>query len=158
TVLDTGSSFDDPNPDVGDFDQDGNRDIVYAWRGSSPVRILLGRGDGSFMPGQTYSGVQDPLFPRFVDIDNDGNTDVVLASLFGGDAIVLRNDGHGNLLESDAGLGTVNVAWLDLGDLNGDGFQDLIALLNDGTLVSLINDGHGRFGSRSTMRVPSQTL
>jgi hypothetical protein len=52
---------------VGDFDLDGNPDLVTANRNSNNVSVLLGRGDGRFRDGGSYDAGPGPSAVAVVD-------------------------------------------------------------------------------------------
>src|SRR5205823_2183142 len=69
---------------VGDLNDDGVPDLVaidsHASEDST-VAALLGRGNGTFQPQQTFPGLTGPAFPfstaYLADLNNDGKTDLV---------------------------------------------------------------------------------
>src|SRR2546421_7220946 len=66
---------------VGDFNGDGKLDLVVANDGSYTVSVLLGNGDGTFQPGQTYgAGWGGPVWVIVADVNGDGKLDIVAAS------------------------------------------------------------------------------
>ena len=78
---------------VGDFNGDGIPDIVGSFQS---VELFLGKGDGTFGPGQA---VRSPAPSEMghallaADVDRDGNTDLVIASPFGGNSTILFGAG-----------------------------------------------------------------
>ena len=82
---------------VGDFNHDGNLDIVTAINVLNPdgvtftglVSVLLGVGDGTFQPATTYvvgnSPIvdgNDPVSVAVGDFNHDGNLDIVTANAY----------------------------------------------------------------------------
>ena len=82
---------------VGDFNGDGNPDIVTANNGANTLTVLLGDGTGGFAaaPG---SPLPVGLFPQSVavgDFNNDGNPDLVEANSGNNTVRVLLGNGMG---------------------------------------------------------------
>jgi FG-GAP-like repeat len=78
---------------VGDFNGDGIPDIVGSFES---VELFLGKGDGTFAPGQAVrspapSGIGHALLAA--DVDRDGNTDLVIAPQSGGNSTILFGAG-----------------------------------------------------------------
>ncbi len=79
---------------MGDFNNDGNQDIVAAIRNNNVVQTLLGRGDGSFSSLGTYSsGGTQPMVIEGKDINEDGILDITVGN------------GSGNIIGSMTGIG-----------------------------------------------------
>src|ERR1700687_5009571 len=65
---------------VGDFNNDGEDDLVVANCASNSVSVLLGNGDGTFAPAHSFpAGSSSPQAVAIGDFDNDGNLDVAVA-------------------------------------------------------------------------------
>jgi hypothetical protein len=77
-----------PGPEwvaIGDVNGDGTPDLVVAGK---TLSILRGRGDGSFLPGKSYStGTTAPRAVAIADLNGDGKADLVSAN---GQALVVR--------------------------------------------------------------------
>jgi len=66
---------------VGDLDRDGNPDIVMRISDIAPLAILLGKGDGTFLPAQNFAPNLDAApVERLVDVNGDGRLDLVLVT------------------------------------------------------------------------------
>lgn len=137
---------------VGDIDNDGDVDVVYAGRlsnGGSPGNggVLLNDGTGQFSEYQTSFGPEDVYAIKLGDYDGDGAQDAVVGSNTG--LQLWHNDGTGHLsLDRTIASGVV----LDnlLVDLDEDGDTDVVFITRSGattTIASLVNDGAGNFTS-----------
>jgi len=118
---------------IGDFNLDGNTDIVLSSGNANPgpgnfVRILDGAGDGTFAAGTTIPMLNlDNTYDVFsTDLDNDGDFDL-LASRRGISTQSLgiwRNTGGGSFaIESEPNI--PNPGAITLGDFNMDGKPDV---------------------------------
>ena len=87
---------------VGDFNEDGNLDVVAANGGSTNVSLLLGDGAGGFAPVRLVNIAGVPLALAVADIDGDGHLDLATANssafVGGTSASVLLGDGAGGFL------------------------------------------------------------
>lgn len=66
---------------AGDFDNDGNEDIITDGYSGYSFYFYKGNGDGTFQAGTVISGVGSPWVPSPVDnfdFNNDGNMDIVI--------------------------------------------------------------------------------
>jgi len=164
---------------IADLNGDGKLDLVVAngcthsqdcRQEASTVGVLLGNGDGTFQPAQTYpiAGVL-----AIADVNGDGKPDIVTAvnctplsfTCDAGGAIGIRlGNGDGTFQDAvyypSGGLGASSLA---IADLNGDGKPD-IAVSNTaitafgpagGVVGVLLNNGDGTFRSDGTYSVGS---
>jgi hypothetical protein len=131
---------------VGDFNGDGKPDLAGVARNSGTVSILLGNGDGTFQPEQTYSvgNAERVQFIVTADFNGDGKLDLAVTN----DNYVIILLGNGDGTFQPGVLYTVgrSVSRMAAGDLNGDGFPDLVISCDAGVEV-LLNNGNGTFGS-----------
>ncbi|MEZ4654501.1 MAG: FG-GAP-like repeat-containing protein [Candidatus Eisenbacteria bacterium] len=105
-----------------DLNGDLHDDLIV--QGSS-LRILLGRGDGSFEPEVDYE--VDPGGTTALDIgdvDGDGDIDVILANYYAHDASVFCNRGDGTFTHERYGTAG-KVVDVQLADFTGNKISDL---------------------------------
>lgn len=148
--------------EVGDFDGDGNIDLLVA--GIEPgvgvaAAMYLGNGDGTFAdafdPG--FSGCS--AYPLVGDITGDGRTDVITNGC-SDDLAVFEAQADGSLLPWDAwpAIEYGPVMGSVVTDFEGDGDGDLISLrMPDAAVLDLTlgNGGHGVWGvETSTIGTP----
>lgn len=114
---------------VGDFNGDGKLDLIVAGAGTKQqgpiVTVLLGKGDGTFQPGQNFALASTPAAILAGDFNNDGKLDVAVSMSAIPNVSILLGNGDGSLQAAKSfsvGTGTA----LGAGDFNGDGNLDLI--------------------------------
>jgi len=152
---------------VGDFNGDGKSDVVVTNEcqtstcSSGGISVLLGNGDGTFQPAQSYTSGGSVAFSVAVgDFNGDGKSDLVVANLCqtsascssGGISVLLGNgDGTFQPPQSFASGGQYAYS-VAVGDLNGDGKLDLAvgnqcqtSACNNGGIGLLLGNGDGTF-------------
>ena len=140
---------------VGDFNGDGIPDIAVANNGppgsQGTVSILLGRGDGTFLPAVGYAVGGDPRALVVGDFNGDGIPDIATANYLSGTVSVLLGRGDGTFAPAiTAAAGDVPLA-LAAGDFTGDGRLDLVTVNQGpfpdytGTVHVLLGNGDGTF-------------
>ena len=147
---------------VGDLNLDGKQDLAvancascYASPGSPSVSILLGRGDGTFMPPTNLNVGSTPFFVAVNDLNRDGKPDLAVADLFSGVLILLgRGDGT---FTGPSGFSADSPARIAIGDVNRDSVPDLAVASCGGdcypgsdTVAILLGTGGGRFSTSAT--------
>ena len=153
------SSFDEYPRLLGDFDGDGNTDVVGF--GANATLVALSNGDGTFDTAKSvlndFSKAQGwrsfEEFPRAVgDVNGDGNYDLIG---FGYDAtLVALSNGDGTFSNARSVVDNFSTVegWSSydsfprfVDDVNGDGSDDLIGFGANNTFAALSN-GDGTFG------------
>lgn len=147
----------------GDFDGDGNLDIVTA-DCADPSRIAVyffdGHFDGTHQNGRLGLAITDvtlrnpdpadrPIFTSLTtgDWDGDGRLDLALAQS-GGFVRVMYNTGYGYFWHSERMPAGDSSVWVAADDLNRDGRQDIVSVDRDTNRVSVfLGRGAGQFSA-----------
>jgi hypothetical protein len=111
---------------TGDFNGDGNTDLVATLWFRSEVRILTGNGNGSFNLGATLPVGSRPGAAVVSDLDHDGASDLIVADTLDRTISILRGTGGGNFLPRSFFSVAVEAYKLAFGDIDLDGTSDLI--------------------------------
>jgi uncharacterized protein (TIGR03437 family) len=134
---------------VGDFNGDGNPDLVTANAGGS-VTVLLGDGTGAFLAAANspFPVGANPASVAVADFNGDGNLDIVTANSGDNTVTVLLGDGTGNFTaaaNSPFAVGT-NPNSVAVADFNGDGHPDIVTANTGGNDVTvLLGNASGGF-------------
>jgi FG-GAP repeat. len=134
TTLNSGGGDHPTSVAVGDFDGDGNPDLVVANTQSGTVSVLLNAGNGTFLPQAMYPVGDFPQAVAVADFDGDGHPDLAVAN-GGGTVSVLLNLDDGTFAPQQTWATGINPQSLAVGDLNRDGHPDLaVGNSGDGTV------------------------
>ena len=138
---------------VGDFNEDGDLDVVAM--GISSNRIILGLGDGAGSFSTSTPEIPTGTLSHIgvADFDGDGTEDFVLARAGGTTSIVHISDGDGTFSTSTVATGG-NAQRVITGDFNDDTFQDFILAQTSGSDLTFVSgDGDGTFGTPASINI-----
>jgi hypothetical protein len=139
---------------AGDFDKDGDLDLVSASFLDSKVDLHRNLGNGLFALQQTITSAPDrPRAVRAADVDGDGNLDIMVASRFDDTISWFPGQGNGTFLAQQKLATNIDAPEsIELADVDGDGDLDLAAAIYGGSqLVWYENMGGGTFGSENEL-------
>lgn len=167
-----GGEFDDPRPQgfedagavaLGDIDADGIPDMLLADQfGLDQIGVLLGVGDGTFLPAQTFPAGRDPISIALGDLDGDRVVDLVTGNReldgFGTPGSVSVHLGRGDgtfsppqtMSAGGSGSNFAQVLEVAIRDFDDDGRPDIAALLYQDTLRGYVAIFHGLGGGTFT--------
>jgi Ca2+-binding RTX toxin-like protein len=154
---------------AGDFDGDGNTDVVTANAQDNTLSFLRNAGNGNFAAPVNFAAGNRPFAGEVEDLDGDGDLDVVIFNTvaldlntglnMGNTISILRNDGNGNFLPEETFAVGAGVADVKAADLDGDGDRDLITADEaSNTLSILLNDGTGSFTLTTALPVGTRPV
>lgn len=142
---------------VGDFNKDGNPDVVFATFGSAVstnLSVRLGTGNGTFGSAISLTAGSDPFAVAVADVNGDGNVDIVTANQGSDTVSVLLGNGDGTFGTATNFKVGSQPRSLSVGDFNGDGKLDVVtANYGDTNLSVLLGEGNGSFRSASKINL-----
>ncbi len=112
-----------PSMDWGDYDNDGDLDLLLAGQNAANKSFLFNNDAGSFQAAleMPYLGERGAIF--FMDDDNDGDLDIFA---FGNwTSLWYHNNGDGSFESLDNNFPVFNTVQADAGDYDNDGDNDI---------------------------------
>lgn len=136
---------------VGDFNKDGNVDLVVANTGGDSIEVLLGNGNGTFQSPVKYkvSG-QYPDSIAVGDFNGDGNLDLAVG--INPNLAILLGNGDGTFQLTSV-IDNYGISFIAAADFNGDGKLDLVYC--DGQAAVRLGNGDGTFQGPLTINITS---
>jgi hypothetical protein len=149
----SGNDHQDNSAAWGDYDNDGDLDILLTGDDGSDYITQLYRNDGKGVFTNTYIAIPGVYrgTVRWGDYDNDRDLDILIIGVTNATSIsrVYRNDGDGVFTDIMAGLPGVDYGSAAWGDYDNDGDLDIVLNgdIDGSTNISKIfrNDGHDTF-------------
>jgi hypothetical protein len=131
---------------VGDFNGDGNLDLVVTNFLATTVSILLGKGDGTFNSPVSYEAGPFPSSVAVGDFHGSGKLDLAVTNEDVGTVSILPGNGDGSFgPPASYPVGSMPRS-VTVADLNGDNKPDLaVANFGSDTVSVLLNNGDGTF-------------
>ncbi|MBI5434027.1 MAG: VCBS repeat-containing protein [Planctomycetes bacterium] len=133
----------------GDFDGDGDEDLLSVDRGAGSLSLLSNLGGGAFAPAGTYvltAIPNDVNDATLADFDGDGDLDVAVTIQSTETFAILLGDGAGALGAPTYYPASTVPSRLESADIDHDGDVDVITTSRLGQFLAVSrNDGTGHF-------------
>ena len=131
---------------VGDFNGDGNQDLVTANSGSASVSVLIGSVSGTFGAATNFAVGTTPQSLAVGDFNGDGRQDIVVGNYGSSSVSLLLGNGSGSFApKTDTSLAGQSPYAIALADINGDGRQDVVTANVNRNVSILLGSGSGTF-------------
>ncbi|HYI10447.1 MAG TPA: FG-GAP-like repeat-containing protein [Thermoanaerobaculia bacterium] len=138
--------------DAADFDGDGLMDIVVTAQAPRTASVYFGKADGSFTAPLVLAAGTSPAHIAAGDVNGDGRPDLAVSNWEDESVKVYRYTGTRQFTSATTYAlrvaGRIGSAHeLALRDVNGDGHLDLMVVISNSYLATLIGVGNGTFRS-----------
>ncbi|MCW1885485.1 FG-GAP-like repeat-containing protein [Luteolibacter flavescens] len=147
---------------------DAHPDIIVGNLGDATISVLLGDGNGGFLPQQVTDLGLRAVSMEIVDFNQDGKADIIATGYLNhameGLVTTLTGNGDGtftqrNTFDASARTRYTMTRSLSVADLNGDSRPDFVVSAPNGgrTVISFLNQGNGTFARHREMQMPGPT-
>src|SRR5207249_8235854 len=127
---------------VSDFNGDGRLDLAVTNASSydvpGTVSVLLGNGDGTFQPVQSFAAGNDAYSVAVGDVNGDGRSDLAVANAGSNTVSVLLRNGDGTFQPALSFGASCDRYYVSVADVTGDGRPDLAVANADANAVSAL--------------------
>ncbi|CAF3705816.1 unnamed protein product [Adineta steineri] len=157
SIYSTGNNSQPNSLKTGDFNNDGQLDIVVANWATNNIIILFGYNYGYFHNIKSYStgNNSNPTYIDIADFNNDYQLDTVVVNKGSNNILILLGDKNGsfqNLISYSTGYGSKPES-LAISDLNNDNNMDIIvANLYTHNIGIFFGYGNGKFHNMITYK------
>ena len=137
---------------IGDMNRDSIPDVIISRIWENKVSVLLGKGDGSFLPKVDYSSGSADFSGSLAvgDVNRDGKPDLLVGNFFlrDGTVSVLLGKGDGKLQAKTEYQANARPVSLVINDLNRDGKPDVFIADNEqGGYGVMLGNGYGNLSA-----------
>jgi len=130
----------------GDFNGDGNLDVISLDQSYGKIGYHRGKGDGTFQAMSSYSGYGTPSRFIVANVDGDGDDDLLITNYYSKTVYFARNDGGFFVKAGTYTLPSYGSIYVTSGDYDEDGKLDFIYVGGD-KLYFAKGDGTGSFAA-----------
>lgn len=131
---------------AGDFNADGEIDLMVVFSGTNVVRYLRNLGDGDFVIGDYATVGTAPQHIVQADFDGDGDMDFAVTNRDSNGVSIVRNDGAGIFSWHSAVAVGASPRCLAVGQFNEDSYPDLVVACHGAARLDVLaNQGDGTF-------------
>ena len=142
---------------LGDFNNDGRRDLIATSSSNNLVAVFLGAATGVFSASTTFAAPVSNALATTGDFNGDGRLDLLLAgagSNGAGAVFTLLGGGNGGFTQAAESVAVNSPTSVASGDFNGDGILDFATTgfssfsgSNNSAVSVALGIGNGRFGA-----------
>ena len=146
---------------VADFNGDGVPDLAITNETDNTMTILLGNGNGTFVPalGSPYATGNTPVSVVSADFNGDTFNDLAVVDFTDAAMAVFLGNGNGTFQAATAYPTGVSPTAAAVADFNVDGLPDIAVTSSAGDAVSiLLNIGSGQFAPQFNLPVGTNPL
>ncbi len=136
---------------TGDFNGDGNLDLVTPNSTANTVSVLLGNGNGTFRAKVDYAAGTQPMAVVVGDFNGDGIQDLAVANQVSHTLSILLGNGDGTFQPASSIDTIQNPTRIWNGDFNQDGNLDLVVLFAGGDAQIYFGNGDATFRQGSSL-------
>ncbi|MBK6725360.1 MAG: VCBS repeat-containing protein [Acidobacteria bacterium] len=143
---------------LGDFNNDGNQDLVLPDQNDNSVSVRFGNGAAAFPTIDTSTVGTTPRGIAVGDINNDGDQDYVVANGSSSSVSIRLGNGAGTFTSAaDVSTGVSSGPYsVAIGHFSADENPDLAVVNNNlGTVLILVGNGSGGFSAGPSLTVGS---
>ncbi len=122
---------------IGNFNNDGNNDLIVANFGSDSVSTYFGNGAGSFLLSQSFYVGAGPVGLTSGNFNQDGNLDFATANYNDDTSRICYNNGSGIFSCQGSGITAANPISAAAGDFTGSGYDSLAIAASGSNYIRL---------------------
>lgn len=148
TAVSNGGGIDSYYTAVGDFNGDGNPDLVVNNYNNNTISVFLNNGSGGLGSATTYNtSLASPVGVAVGDFNEDGKQDIAVTNYGNSTVTIFSGNGNGTLNITPVTVSVGPNPWgLAVGDFNDDGHPDIAVGDRGAAEISVLtNDGSGNF-------------
>ena len=136
----------------GDFNLDGNADLVTSNFTAGTISVLMGDGVGGFAAAVPYTAGTGPFHVEVFDFDRDGWQDLVVGNFASNNLSLFINNRNGTFAPAYSLTVGNSPFGIAIADLNGDLRPDLVVANQDDSNVQIYRgNGFGTFTLNATL-------
>ena len=135
-----------------DLNHDGAQDLIFSSSSGDVVGVMLGRGDGTFLPARLSGPCPQSDFLTIADFNRDGHPDIAVSCTSANYVLVLWGKGDGTFPERTEIPIPGGPRFIASGDVNQDGWPELVVTSFNESALYILQNHRGKFSPRLLSR------